>query len=115
MPPYYFTTALLRPVRASHLPIYIQSEGKDEAIRAGRKKSRLFRTEERSEVIFLSNSSSPVEDNQKCLISFSAPRASHAWLSHSACTYAFASACAETARFRQERRWRFRKIRYAQS
>lgn len=102
MPPYYFITAPVRPVREPYLPIYIQSKngktGRERGGDGGGSKNRTKRnvySEQKSgaELFSCRTAHPPVEDNQKCLISFSAPR-TQAILSRF-CTYAFASA--ETA------------------
>lgn len=85
MPPYYFTTARVR-VRSVRepppSPAYIQKGRGNKSKKKTKKKKNPFIPDgrARSEVIFLSNSSSPLEDNQKCLISFGAPCTAHAAL-----------------------------------
>jgi len=97
MPPYYFITAPVRPVREPYLPIYIQSKnekggrGGSEGGSKNRTKRSVY-SEQRSGAKLFScrTAHPPVEDNQKCLISFNAPRMLD--ISSRFCTYALTSA-----------------------
>jgi len=100
MPPYYFITVPVCPVREPYLPIYIQSKngkgrrGRPRRGRGGGSKNRTKRSvysEQKSgaELFSCRTAHPPVEDNQKCLISFSAPCTRD--ISSRFCTYAFTS------------------------